>query len=70
MIVNFFESPCREASKTDNLFGICDVQNQTKAYILNSNKSKWIATVKNDNNKSVSFTAIDNCIVVYQEVLL
>jgi len=67
MSVNFFESTCREASKTESEFGICDDQNQTKAYTLTTNKNKWIATVKNDNNKSVSFTAIDNCILVYKE---
>lgn len=67
MSVNFFESPCREASKTKSEFGICDDQNQTKAYTLTINKVKWIATVKNNNNKSVSFTAIDNCTVVYKK---
>ena len=67
MIVNFFETGCKEPAKTDDSFGICDDQNGTKAYTNIDDKTKWIATVKNDNKLKVQFTAIDNCIIVLKE---
>lgn len=57
-------SACKEPSQTTTLFGICDDQNGTKAYTDTANNTKWIATVINDNARQISFTAIDNCIVV------
>ncbi|GAB1419710.1 hypothetical protein MASR2M12_24750 [Bacteroidales bacterium] len=47
-------------------FGICDDQNGTKAYTDTSDDTKWIAKVTNDNEIDISFTAIDNCIIVYK----
>jgi len=67
MSLNFFESKCRESSRQDKLFGICDDQNGTKAYTNVSDKTKWIAKVNNDNDLAISFTAIDNCIIVLKE---
>jgi len=67
MNINFFEVKCKEPSGTEELFGICDDQNGAKAYTDTADLSKWIATVKNDNNIEVTFTAIDNCVIVLKE---
>jgi hypothetical protein len=47
--------------------GICDDQNGTKAYTDTTDSSKWIAKVTNINEIDVTFTAIDNCIIVFKE---
>lgn len=67
MSVNFLKSDCKEASRSDDLFGICDDQNNTAAYTDVANPSKWIAKVINEKNIDVSFTAIDNCIIILKE---
>jgi hypothetical protein len=67
MSANFFESPCKEPSRTDPLFGICDDQNGRKAYSDLVTESKWIATVKNEQFIEVTFTSIDNCITFMKE---
>jgi hypothetical protein len=67
MSANFFETPCKEPSRTDPLFGICDDQNGRKAYTDNATKNKWIATVKNEQFTEVSFTPIDHCILILKE---
>lgn len=67
MSVNFFETDCKEESRKEKEFGICDNQNGTKAYTDIVNSRNWIAKVKNDNEIDVSFTAIDNCIIVHKE---
>lgn len=63
MSINFYEASCQEPALTDALFGLCDDMAGTKAYTNITDISKWIATVKNDNNKSLVFTAIDKCII-------
>ena len=67
MSVNFLKTDCKELSRIDDLFGICDNQNNTAAYTDVDNPSKWIAKVINEKNIEVSFTAIDNCIVIFKE---
>jgi hypothetical protein len=67
MSVNFFETDCKEESKKDKQFGICDDQNGTKAYTDTTDSTKWIAKVTNVKEIDVSFTAIDNCIIVFKE---
>ncbi|NCP83781.1 MAG: hypothetical protein GW823_02540 [Bacteroidetes bacterium] len=67
MSVNFFETDCKEESRNEKQFGICDDQNGTKAYTDLVNSTNWIAKVKNDNEIDVSFTPIDNCIIVLKE---
>jgi len=67
MSVNFLETDCKEPAKTDNIFGICDDQDGSKAYTSITDNEKWIAKVINNANFSISFTAIDNCIVVFKE---
>ena len=67
MSVNFFETDCKEPSKTDELMGICDDQNGKKAYTDTTCSSKWIAIIKNDGKIPISFTPIDNCIIVLKD---
>lgn len=67
MSVNFFETECKEASRKEKQFGLCDDQNGTKAYTDLENRTNWIAKITNDNEIDVSFTAIDNCIIVFKE---
>ena len=61
--MNFFLTKCQEPSLDNSLFGLCDEQDGKKAYTNTGDDSKWIATVKNDKNKSCVFTAIDKCII-------
>lgn len=67
MSVNFFKTNCKESSRNEKQFGICDDQNGTKAYTDIASRTKWLAKVINDNKIDISFTAIDNCIIVYKE---
>jgi hypothetical protein len=67
MSVNFFETDCKEESRNEKQFGICDDQNGTKAYTDTTDSTKWIAKVTNIKEIDVSFTAIDNCIIVFKE---
>ena len=61
--MNFFATTCREPSRTDKLFGLCDGQAGGKAYSAIAHQSKWIATVKNSSGAEVNFTAIDKCVL-------
>ena len=63
MSLNFLVNECREAERTDLLFGLCDDQNGKRAYSNTDDHTKWIAIVKNDNAVPVVFTPIDNCII-------
>lgn len=67
MSVDFFETNCKEPSIKDKQFGICDDQDGAKAYTDIADNSKWIAKVTNVNEIDISFTAIDNCIIVLKE---
>lgn len=67
MSVDFFNTPCKEPVQANEEFGICDNQDGTKAYTSVSNSTNWIATVINKTQIEVSFTAIDNCIIVLKE---
>ena len=62
MTVDFFIRACQEQPTSESSFGICDDQNQAKAYLDFSDHTKWVAEVENLNNESIVFTAIDNCI--------
>ncbi|MEX2566158.1 MAG: hypothetical protein WD431_09470 [Cyclobacteriaceae bacterium] len=67
MSIDFFESDCKESSRIDKRFGICDDQNGKKAYTDIADTTKWISKVINENEIDVSFTAIDNCIIIFKE---
>lgn len=61
--MDFFAAECQEPSLNHTLFGLCDDQNGTKAYTNVNDPARWIATVKNDYSKTLSFTAIDKCVI-------
>lgn len=66
MSVNFLESDCKEPVRTHILFGICDDQDGSKAYTSITDNINWIAKVINNTDFAISFTAIDNCIIVFK----
>lgn len=68
MSVNFFVAACQEPPLSNSLFGLCDDKNGQKAYTNTTDSTKWIGTVKNDNQKQLTFTAIDKCIIKDNEL--
>lgn len=63
MSYQFLGSACQEKSRKDELFGICDDENGTKAYTDIAKPADWIATVSNPNATEVSFIAVDKCVL-------
>ncbi|MBK7868587.1 MAG: hypothetical protein IPJ75_17220 [Ignavibacteriales bacterium] len=66
MSFDFINSPCRESPRIESKFGICDDQVGTKAYTDSGDDSKWIAFVRNEDEKEITFTAIDNCLEFFK----
>jgi len=62
MSVRFFGTTCSEPSRNDERFGLCDDDNAERAYSDSADQSKWIATVVNEQQRPVVFTAVDHCI--------
>jgi hypothetical protein len=63
MAVDFFDPKC--VSRTNKkIFGICDdpPPSEEPAYLDHTDDTKWIAWVDNEQEKDVTFTAIDGCI--------
>lgn len=67
--MNFFNANCQEPSINHKIFGLCDDENNQKAYTDIDDSSKWIAKVKNKNEIDLVFTAIDNCVIKNNEYL-
>jgi len=65
--MDFFQTDCQELAPNETIFGLCDDQYGLKAYINTDDQTKWIATVKNDTNKNLIFTAIDKCVIKDEE---
>ena len=63
MSINFFTAACQEPPLNNSVFGLCDDNNGRKAYANTADATKWIATVKNENQKQLIFTAIDKCVI-------
>jgi hypothetical protein len=61
--MDFFDVACQEPPLQHTLFGICDDQNGGNAFTDITDPSKWVATVKNDNGKTLVFTAVDKCVI-------
>ncbi|MDR3693724.1 hypothetical protein [Mucilaginibacter sp.] len=66
MSADFFKPECRRVT-IETIFGICDDTNEMPAYLDSVNKSIWIATVNNNSQKEITFTAVDNCIEILRE---
>ncbi|OQP56037.1 hypothetical protein A4H97_20875 [Niastella yeongjuensis] len=63
MSLNFFRTDCQFPPITSERFGLCDKNDGTKAYPDTVNEPEWIATVGNPEHHTVTFTAIDNCVM-------
>jgi hypothetical protein len=61
--VNFFDPQCQTGPFNDALFGLCDDQSSTTAYVDLTAQENWLATVENPNERDVIFTAIDKCVI-------
>jgi len=67
MSINFFEAKC-QSTTGESLFGLCDNEDSSPAYLDFSSKTKWNATVNNSvPPKELEFVAIDNCIEILRE---
>ncbi|WP_158828992.1 hypothetical protein [Mucilaginibacter lacusdianchii] len=67
MNIEFLTSECREAARHDEVFGLCDDQNNTKAYSDTEHPDQWIATILNPDHVAVVFTPLDHCIKAFKE---
>ena len=67
MPIDYF-SNCKTTSNKQE-FGLCDDQPPASnpAYIDEIDSLKWIAKVKNKENKEINFNAIDNCIDIRRD---
>lgn len=61
--MDFFTTTCQESPRNDKIFGICDDENGERAYTNVDDRTKWIATVKNNDKNKLVFTAVDKCII-------
>jgi hypothetical protein len=68
MKVNFLENLCKEPTRNNTLFGLCDDQNGQKSYSNSENPEKWMATVRNDKSINLVFTPVDNCLIKSNEL--
>ena len=68
MKVNFLENLCKEPTRNNTLFGLCDDQNGQKSYSNTENPEKWMATVRNDKSINLVFTPVDNCLIKSNEL--
>jgi hypothetical protein len=65
MAIDFKANQCQRSTTSDE-FGLCDKENKTPAYISHDNNEPWNATVLNESQINVTFTAIDNCIDIFR----
>lgn len=61
--MDFFNPNCQQGPYRYSLFGICDDQDTTPAYIDTQDPDKWVARVENPAERAVTFTAIDKCVI-------
>jgi hypothetical protein len=65
MPINFFDTTCKTNSNKSS-FGLCDNPDPAKdpAFIDEIDITKWIAEVKNEEETTIDFYAIDNCVEI------
>lgn len=63
MPIDFFKDCCKSNSNKAK-FGLCDdpTPSENPAYIDEDNSDNWIGVVKNKNEHSLDFFAIDHCV--------
>ncbi len=66
MHVMFFNDAFKTVTEK-SLFGLCDDEIQKSSYIDETNPLKWIAIVKNDTQKSVSFYPLDKRLTLIRQ---
>ena len=66
MPINFQDVNCQGKTEAEK-FGLVDNENSMPAYISHNTDEQWNATVVNQNNIAVTFTAIDHCISILRE---
>lgn len=66
MSLDFYHTNCSEPPREDEVFGLCDDDNESPAYSDTDDRAQWIATVENSAGEVV-FTPIDKCIIVEKE---
>lgn len=62
MKVNFDLAECQTPVPLA-LFGLCDDGDSSKAYVERSDPRKWIATIENNQEVALTFTAFDKCVI-------
>jgi hypothetical protein len=67
MSLDFYKAECSSVLSYKR-FGLCDDENGEKAYYDIENEDNWIALVKNDSEKRLILTAIDNCAIESDEL--
>ncbi len=65
MRVDFFNPDCQQQTNAAQ-FGLCDDENGTVAYVDTTPSARWVATVHNAKQQTVTFTAIDQCVSLLQ----
>ncbi len=63
MSLDFLNNHCKENTRQDTLFGLCDNQDAPNAYSDSADPDTWIATVINDNGIDLTFTPVDKCLI-------
>ncbi len=61
--MDFFQKNCQEPTLNIPVFGLCDDRTGLKAYTNSDTPEKWIATVINEKQIMLTFTAIDKCVI-------
>ncbi|MEM9885152.1 MAG: hypothetical protein AAF849_04610 [Bacteroidota bacterium] len=64
-MIDFFRKECVVEIDAKQ-FGICDDNDKLPAYPDTDNADNWIAIVQNENQKTIQFIAIDNCIPIWR----
>ncbi|MBK8566646.1 MAG: hypothetical protein IPN76_25775 [Saprospiraceae bacterium] len=67
MLIDFFKNTCKTSSK-EKVFGLCDNPPPATdpAYIDETDNSKWIAEVSNNNSLEANLYAIDHCVDIFR----
>lgn len=61
--MNFFDVGCQEPVIAERSFGLCDGGDHRHAYSDINDPDLWVATVINDQQLQITFTAIDKCVI-------
>lgn len=63
MSLDFFNEACKHPPISNEVFGLCDDNNSTKAYPDFDTEENWIAEVRNKNHLEITVTSIDKCVL-------